>query len=329
MKKWMSIFSIMVLLLLVACGSNSDEKEPVAQEEGGDKPSLNIGYVSILANAPGIVADKQGLFNEKLNATMYGFNSGPELYQALAAGELDVAYAGVPALVNWTSRGLVVEVIAKVSEGKLGVVVGENSDIEYVDQLNGKLIASVKRGSGVDIIARGLILPKAGLSETDVTIQEFKQPNIEAAVETDQASAGVLNEPFLTYALLRGKKQIVEENDPALVVLATKDALNNKSKAVKAFMDIHKTTTESLNEANSDANQTLVEVFNIEDIGDVAAEDIIKKAKENLTFGWQFNDDDFVYYQQLADAAYNLGYIEKEVDVKSLFNLDFVEGVLK
>ncbi|MDC3417538.1 ABC transporter substrate-binding protein [Aquibacillus salsiterrae] len=327
MKKLMGIFVIMTILVLAACGSTSEQNESESSQESTEKPSLNIGYVSILANAPGIVADKQGLFNEKLNATTYGFNSGPELYQALAAGELDVAYAGVPALVNWASRGLDVEVIAKVSEGQLGVVVSEQSDIKSVDQLKGEVIAGVKRGSGVDIITRGLILPKAGLSDTDVTIQEFKQPNIEAAVETGQASAGVLNEPFLTYALLRGKKQIVEEKDPALVVLTTKDALENKTEAVQAFIDVHKSTTESLNEANTEINQTLVDVFNIESIGDTVAEDIIKKAKENLTFSWEFNDDDFVYYQQLADAAYELGYIEKEVDTKSLFNLDFVEGV--
>ncbi|WP_227939579.1 ABC transporter substrate-binding protein [Alkalihalobacillus deserti] len=328
MKKLLMILSI-TGLLLTACGAA--EEEPVETDQQADvteKPSLNIGYVSILANAPGIVADRQGFFEETLDVETYAFNAGPELYQALAAGELDIAYAGVPALVNWASRGLPVKVIAKVNDGKLGVVVAGDSEIDKVDQLSGEVFAGVGRGSGVDIITRGLILPDAGLTDQDVTIQEFRQANIEAAIDSNQAAAGALNEPFLTYALLRGKKQIAEENDPALVILVREEFLENNPDVVRAFMDVHQSTIAYLNEEEETANRVLVEAFNIADVGDVPAEEVIVKAKEKLEYDWKFKKDDFNYYQQLADAAYELGYVDEPVDVETLFDLTFVEGVV-
>ncbi|XJZ27312.1 ABC transporter substrate-binding protein [Bacillota bacterium Lsc_1132] len=328
MKKRLSLLTIAILLLLSACGSPTGKGKNSTTKESG-KPELKIGYVSILANAPGIIADKEGFFSKKLNVKTYAFNSGPELYQALAAGELDVAYAGVPALVNWSSRGLPVKVIAKVSEGKIGAVVGKDSSITSVKELKGQVIASIDRGSGVDIITRGVLLPKAGLSNKDVTIQQFKQPNIEAAIDSNQVKAGVLNEPFLTYALLRGKKQIAEENDPALVVVATKDALKKKPEAVHAFMQVHQSTIQYLNNDQGNANQVLVKTFNIKAVGDVPAEQVIAQAKKKMVFDWKFNEKNFAGYQKLADAAYELGYVNKKVDVKSLFDLSFVKGVVE
>lgn len=327
MKKFLFLLSLMTLFVLAACGNN--ESQSSTEGEEGEKPELNIGYVSILANAPGIVADKNGAFNEKLTADTYGFNSGPELYQALASGDLDVAYAGVPALVNWSSRGLPVKVISKVSEGKVGVVVNKDSSISSVSQLKGKVLAGVKSGSGVDIITRGLILPDAGLTSDDLSIQEFDQPNIEPAVDSGQAQAGVLNEPFLTYSLLRGKKQIAEENDPALVVVVSEEALKNKPEAVKTFMEVHKATIDQLNGDPEKANEVLVDAFNIGEVEDLAPEQVIAKANEKMTYGWQFDDNDFEYYQKLADAAYDLGYVDKKVDVKNLMDLSFVDGVMK
>ncbi|WP_283152566.1 MULTISPECIES: ABC transporter substrate-binding protein [Bacillales] len=327
MKKLLFVLSIVAVFVLSAC-SNTENSSSTSSEDG-EKPQLNIGYVSILANAPGIVADKNGAFNEKLTAETYGFNSGPELYQALASGDLDVAYAGIPALVNWSSRGLPVKVISKVSEGKVGVVVNKDSGITSVKELKGQVLAGVKSGSGVDIITRGLILPDAGLTPSDLSIQEFDQTNIEPAVDSGQAQAGVLNEPFLTYSLLRGKEQIAEENDPALVVVVSEDALKNKPEAVKAFMDVHQSTIDDLNEDQDKANKVLVDAFNIGEVEDVSPEEVIAKAKEKMTYEWQFDDDDFEYYQQLADAAYDLGYVDKEVDVKKLMDLSVVDGVMK
>ena len=328
MKKYVLLIVAAALFFVAGCAQEENRNEQAGEETEG-KPALNIGYVTILANAPGIIADKKGLFSDDLEVNTYGFNSGPELYQALAAGELDVAYAGVPATVNWSSRGLPVKLIAKVNEGKIGVIAAGDSAISSVSELKGDVLGGVKRGSGVDILTRGFILPSAGLTPDDVTIQELKQANIEAAVESGQVAAGVINEPFVTYALLRGKKLIAEEKDPALVIITTDQALNEKKEAVQIFIKKHKEAIRFLNEQNEEANQLLAEVFNIASVGDYSPEEVIIKAREKMNYDWQFIDDDFEYYQQLADASYELGYVDEKIDVKTLFDLDVVEGVVR
>lgn len=328
MKKLVSI--IMITIVALAGCVNSDPSTTDTKTDGQEiKPSLRIGYVTILANAPGIVADKKGFFNEKLNVKTYGFDSGPALYQALAAGELDVAYAGVPAMVNWASRGLPVKVIGKVSDGKIGVIAPHDTDLEKVADLKGKVMGSVSRGSGVDIINRALILPEANLSIEDLVIQEYPQGNMEAAIDAGHIAAGVVSEPFVTYALLRGKKLIGEERDPALVLLATDKAVKEKNEAIQLFVEIHQQAIHFLNNNAKDANQVLAEAFNISQVEEYSPSKVVEKAREKMNYDWQFSNEDFEYYQLLADSAYELGYIDQKLNLETLFDLTIIEGVVK
>lgn len=84
-----------------------------------------------------------------------------------------------------------------------------------------------------------------------------------------------------------------------------------------------------LNENQEEANKVLVDVFNIGTVGDLSAHQVMAKAREKMDFNWKFTNDNFTYYQQLADTANDLGYVKQEVDVKSLFDLSFVEGVIE
>lgn len=331
MKKRIVIFLIVSsIVLLASCGSSGDSAGKSDSESGG-KPTLNIGYVNILANAPAIIAEKKGLFEKNLNANIYAFNSGPELYQALAAGDLDVAYAGVPAMASWVTRGLPATIIAKVSDGKIGVIIRNDSSISSISDLKGKVIGTIKKGSGVDTITRKIVLPEGGLTADDVTIRSFKQANIGSALDSKQIAAGIVNEPFVTYAKLRGKKVLTRFRDPGLLIVTTEDALKNKKDAVQTFMKAHKQAIDFLKTNKKESNQILSEAFNISEVGGVSPEQVIAKARETFTYSWKFEPSDFDYYQQLADAVYQLGYIDEPIkDIKKkLFNVDVVKGVVK
>ncbi len=50
-----------------------------------------------MANAPALIAEQQGFFKQEgLDVELKGFGDGPVIQQAVAAGELDVAYIGAP-----------------------------------------------------------------------------------------------------------------------------------------------------------------------------------------------------------------------------------------
>lgn len=83
--------SLLALSLSVAALASS----PLAMAVE-DKP-LHVGYVFAMANAPALIAEKQGYYREEgLNVDLKALGDGPVIQQALAAGELDVAYVGTP-----------------------------------------------------------------------------------------------------------------------------------------------------------------------------------------------------------------------------------------
>ena len=102
-----------------------------------DRP-LRIGYVFAMANAPALIADKQGFYREEgLDVDLKALGDGPVIQQALAAGELDVAYVGTPPVYQWYSRGLKSTILAKVNYGQAAVLVGQDSPITQLQQLKG------------------------------------------------------------------------------------------------------------------------------------------------------------------------------------------------
>jgi len=55
---------------------------------------IKIGWVFAMANAPVVIAEAKGYYKEVgLDAEIISFTNGPIVHQALAAGQLDMAYS--------------------------------------------------------------------------------------------------------------------------------------------------------------------------------------------------------------------------------------------
>ena len=60
---------------------------------------IRIGWVYAMANAPVLIAEQQNLFAKHgVTAELQVFNSGPLVMRAFEAGDLDMAYIGMPPL---------------------------------------------------------------------------------------------------------------------------------------------------------------------------------------------------------------------------------------
>jgi NitT/TauT family transport system substrate-binding protein len=327
-----NIFRVLMILtiftvILAGCGSNSDTNQA---EEGSDQ-TIRIGYVNILSNAPAVIAKNEKLIDKQgLKSEFYSFSNGPDLYKALSSGKLDVAYAGVPAAVNWASRGAEIKAIAKVSDGKFGLMVNPDSGIKNVEDLKGKKIGSIVKGSGADILLRGLVLPEANLAETDTTITQMQMPAMEQAILKGSVDAAVAAEPFLSIAEMRGLEVIKEMPDPALVVLATDNFLENQPKTVEKFLEGHKESITFIQENQDQAADILVKNFNVPKITDESgkaweSKDVLLKALERHSFDYKIADEDFAFYQEVADMNYQLKMIDQPFETDTLFDKSWVE----
>ncbi|WP_158023550.1 ABC transporter substrate-binding protein [Domibacillus antri] len=317
-----------ITLILAGCGGNSETDE-AAEENAGE--TIRIGYVNILSNAPAVIAESEKLIDAQgLKSEFYSFSNGPDLYKALSSGKLDIAYAGVPAAVNWVSRGAEIKAIAKVSDGKFGLMVNPDSGIESVEDLKGKKIGSIVKGSGADVLLRGLVLPEANLAESDVTITQMQMPVMEQALSKGSVDAAVAAEPFLSIAELRGVNVIKEMPDPALVILATEDLLSSQPETVEKFMAGHKESIQFIQENKDEAADILVNNYNVPGITDQngkawEAKDVLLKALERHSFDDKITEEDFAFYQEVADMNYELKMIEQPFDVEAMFDQGWVE----
>jgi NitT/TauT family transport system substrate-binding protein len=317
--------------LLAGCGAGktdnkSGEAASTPKQEQGQ--TIKIGYVNLIAAAPAIIAKEKGLIDKQgLKAEFFSFSNGPDLYKALSSGKLDVAYAGMPAAVNWASRGAQFKVIAKVDDGKFGVMTKDASGIQQAADLKGKKLGSLVKGSGVDYLIRGVLLPEAQLNEQSTTLVQMDMANMEQAITNGSVDAAVAGEPFLTFAELRGLKVVKELPDPAFVILASENALQQKD-VMKKFLQGHKASIEEMNTNHKDISETLAKSFNVPEISangkTYSPAEVMQKALQRNKFDYKITDADMKFYQQVADTNLKIKLIDQPLDMSKVIDRSLI-----
>ena len=323
---------ILVILTTMVLSSNT-----YAESE-----KIRIGWVYAMANAPVIIANEKGYFKELgLDADVRSFTSGPILHQALAAGELDMAYIGSPPVYHWFSRGLDSRILAKVNYGQAAVIVRKDSGIDDLQGLKGKKMAGVKKGSGMDVLLRGYVLGDMAkmVADKDVSIVPMPPGNMGPSVESKVVDGAFIWEPFTSEFELRGDVKVIFDmnhavpNYPWYVVMAMPDALKNKRSAIKKVLAAHKKAVEFLNSSPDAGNDIIAKVFKLQNIKNektgeiISGTQIVAQARSRLGWEWDLTSKDMDFIQHLMDYSLSLGYISKPLKATELVDKSFVNDV--
>jgi NitT/TauT family transport system substrate-binding protein len=307
-----------------------------------EKEKIRIGWVYAMANAPVIIAKEKGYFEEMgLDAEIRSFTSGPIVHQALAAGELDMAYIGSPPVYHWYSRGLESRILAKVNYGQAAVMVRKDSGINDLQGLKGKKMAGVKKGSGMDVLLRGYVLSVAGNMEPDkdVSIVPMPSGNMGPSVESKVVDGAFIWEPFTSQFELRGDTKVIFDMNEAVpkypwyVVMAMPDALKNKRSAIKKVLAAHKKAVEFLNSSPDAGNDIIAAAFKLEDVKNeqtgetISGTQVVAAARKRLGWEWDLTEKDMNFIQHLMDYSLSLGYISKPIKASELVDKSFVNEV--
>ncbi len=334
MKKWAVwiSFILSIVLVLTACGTTKQGNQSTHSNSKKASQDIKIGYVNLLSMAPAIIAQQKGLMEKQgLKSQYFSFGNGPDLYKALASGKVDIAYAGVPAGVNWASRGAKVKAIAKVDNGKFGLIAGPKSGIQKATDIKGKKLGTAVTGSGVDLLMRGFLLPETNLTEKDVSLVQMKMPNMVQATKQGTIDGAVAGEPYLTMAELQGVKVVKELPDPAIIVIASDSFLKDHPDEVKKFLKGHIAAIQFINNNKAQASELLAQNFNLPTIKQGnktwTAKDIIEKALDRQSFDATITNKDYMFYQKIADADYKLKLISRPFEVKKLFDTSYLQAV--
>lgn len=303
-----------------------------------DKP-LRIGYVFAMANAPALIADKEGFYKQEgLDVDLKALGDGPVIQQALAGGELDVAYVGTPPVYQWYSRGLKSTILAKVNYGQAAVLVGEKSPIASLQDLAGKKLAGVKKGSGMDLLLRGYVLKdKAGLDpDHDLNIIDMPPGNMNAALERGIVDAAFAWEPFVSQAELRGTARVLFDVNQALpqypwyVVIALPKTLQERPDDVVKLLRAHRKAVAFLNDHPAEANRIIADAFRLETVQGaegttISPEQIVARARTRLGWSAELTPTDLAFIQRLMNDSKALGFMDVDMTPAQLVDTSYLE----
>ena len=190
-----------------------------------DPVKLEVGYIPILAAAPLFVLTGEGWAKQEgLDVKLTRFVDGPAAIQALAAGQIDMIYAGVAPVIVARSKGVDVSVIANsgieelvlVARGPLAKLAKDKPAAEAVKELAAQTGRKIKfgtqpAGSVPDTVLRHWLFKVAKLDPAIVEIVPMGIEKTQQALMAGALDAADIREPTIT---------IVKKTDPAAAILA-------------------------------------------------------------------------------------------------------------
>lgn len=242
--------SLTILLVVVGCGQ-TQAPQTLAKSGPVWVPKLQplnqqvvvtVGMKQVISDAGILIGMAKGYYQD-LGIKIEGvqFNSGQEMINQLAAGQLDVgATVTASGLLNAMSRDIPVKIVADKGinvpgKGYYRLVVRKDlaPALKTFADLKGKKIAIVGTAS-LDEIALVRVLEKGGLTTKDIDMQVIRAfPDMLVSMSNKSIDAAMVIEPFVTQGIA---KDIVDpwkdpsEYDPdaqtALLVFGAKMAKN-------------------------------------------------------------------------------------------------------
>ncbi len=191
-----------------------------------DPVKLEIGYIPILAAAPLFLIDGEGWAREAgIALKLTRFESGPHGIQALAAGQLDLLYAGVAPVLVARSKGVDVSVIANsaveemvvAGRGPFAKALAGNPTAEAFRAFTAEAgrkpkIGTQPPGSVPDTVLRHWLFKVIKVDPSDVEIVSMGIEKTQQALLAGALDAATIREPTVT---------VTRQMDPNVALLAT------------------------------------------------------------------------------------------------------------
>jgi len=217
---------------LAAVGAQADTKQVVVGYQTDALPSSVAIANGEFAKATGFKIDFRR------------FNSGAEIFAAIASGDVQIGYVGSSPFAAATSRGLDVKAfyLASISGVDEALVVRNGSGINSLADLKGKKLAAAPVST--DHYQLLALIKSLGLTEKDVQVFAIPQPDIVAGYNRGDLDGGFVWDPALTELKKTGKvlitsKEVAEKGAPTFSAwVATGKFAKESPDFLKAFAGV-------------------------------------------------------------------------------------------
>ncbi|MFG2009601.1 aliphatic sulfonate ABC transporter substrate-binding protein [Micromonospora sp. NPDC048868] len=300
------VTALLTAVALVAVGGVSACGDGSAAA-GGDKGPLRIGYQRFgglsLVKARNAAPDVQWSL----------FESGPALTEALKAGSIDIGQVGEAPPVFAAAARIPFSVIgtsAPVPQGE-AVLVKDDSGYRTFADLRGRTVA-LNKGSNVHwLLVR--LLAAHQMTLDDINVKYLKPAEGRPAFDNGQVDAWIIWDPYFALAERPGVRVLADATGLASnreYVLASPDAVQNRSDDVQALLRTYRTVTD-WGIANPDERaRTLAPELKIAQ--DVTERALLRSAKPLSPVTPAIGDE----LQAIADGFVALKLVPGPVDIR-------------
>lgn len=195
---------------------------------------------------PSSVAIANGEFAKATGADIdfRRFNSGADIFAAIASGDIQIGYVGSSPFAAAASRGLEVKAfyLASISGTDEALVVREGSGIEKPADLKGKRLAAAPVST--DHYQLLSVLKQEGIAEKEAQVFAIPQPDIVAGWNRGDIDAAFVWDPALTELKKTGKvlltsREVADRGAPTFSAwVATAGFAKDNPKFLEAYSGV-------------------------------------------------------------------------------------------
>jgi ABC-type nitrate/sulfonate/bicarbonate transport system substrate-binding protein len=300
---------------------------------------IRIAWVVPVANSPTILYEKPSILKHKgksYEIELVRFQGTPPMITALATNEIDIALLAYSSLALAIQNANLQDLRVIADEAQEGVdgyytspfLVRNDSGINKVEDLKGKVLATVGAGAAVDIAMRAM-LKKSGLEDKrDYSVVEVGFPNMRAMLTDKKADMVSAVLPFsLNPELVAISKTLFTVKDAIgrseFIVWAARDGFLRNNKA--AMTDFMEDSVRSLH--------YLMDPKNRDELLEIAAR--VSKLPAAAFSGWMYTNKDLYRdpnmmpdieaLQRSIDIQQDLGFLKSKLDIKPYADLSYVK----
>ncbi|NJP98828.1 ABC transporter substrate-binding protein [Nonomuraea sp. FMUSA5-5] len=282
-----------------------------------EKTNITVGALPIPDPVSLYIANAKGFFKEEgLTVTPKTITGGAAAIPAIENGSLDISQTNYVSTFMAVSQGKKIKLVAdmyQAAPNTFNIMVPKDSPIKTVADLKGKtvLVNNLKNIAQLAVTSQ---LKVAGLSETDVKFVEKPFPEMGNTIQSGQADAGWITEPFITANQSKfGFRKLVDTMTgqtadlPIAGWMATEEWASKYPKTLAAFQ---RAISKAQQLASSDRKEIEAMLPKYTQID--------AKTASVITLGAYPSELNANRLQKVADLMLEYGYLKNPIDVKSV-----------
>lgn len=309
---------------------------------GAEPVKIRVSWIAPVSNWASLLLEKQDLAQHLGKSYVFEpvrYVGTPQMITALANGELkiaDLAFSTLPIAIENANLDDLRVIADELQDGVPGYysqeyMVASDGPIKKVEDLKGKVVATVAAGAAVDVVIRAMLRQHGLEPNRDYVMVEAPLPAMRAMLADKKVDLIPVVPPFAF--------------DPALRRMAQPLFLNRDVAGVtqllmwcarQSFIDKNRDAMIDFMEDTLRITRWFLDPANHADVAAIASR-LTKQPPER--FDWPFTAKDYYHapdmkpnldaLQRNVAMMKDLGFVKSEIDVKRYSNLSLIDAAAK